>query len=107
MTYPNTQESTMEQELPQPAWLKILRYLVFGLIIVSILAMLTVIWAAFQITSKTSTIELPTSITLPNGDAPVSITTLSNGDYIIVHSSGEMITMFGADGEIKSKAQFE
>lgn len=97
----------MEQELPQPAWLKILRYLVFGLIIASILAMFTVIWAAFQIVSKTSTIDLPTSIELPNGDTPVSVTTLKNGDYIVVHSSGQKATLFDSEGKMKSMAEFE
>lgn len=107
MTYPNDHESTMEQELPQPAWLKLLRYLVFGLIIASIFAMLSVAWAAFQIVNKSSKIALPTDITLPNGDKPVSITTLSNGDYIVVHAEGEKATLYASDGSIKSEASFE
>ena len=107
MTYPNLEESTMEQELPQPAWLKALRYLVFGLILSSIFAMLTVAWAAFQIVSNSSNIALPETIDLPNGDKPISITTLSNGDYIVVHSDGAKATLFDDNGDVKSQAHFE
>lgn len=83
MTYPNENESTTE--LPQPAWLKALRYLVFGLILSSIFAMLSVGWAAFQIVGHKKLV-LPSEIPLPDGATPLSITSLQNGDTIILFS---------------------
>lgn len=109
MTYPNDAQSTIPNDIdmPQPAWLKTLRYLVFGLMIASIFAMLSVGVAAYKLVSKPSSPMLPALITLPDGTTPISVTSLSNGDIIVVHNEGKTATIFDPNGKVKSEAQFK
>lgn len=107
MTYSNEPDNTMEQELAQPVWLKVLRYLVFGLMIASIIAMLSVAWAAFNIVGKT-TLTLPPKFNLADGEHPISITTQANGNTIVVHDGVHLgATLFDPSGDPISKAVFE
>ncbi len=107
MTYSTEDESAMEL----PRWAKWMRGLVMTLLVVSILAMLSVAWAAFRIVGNAlaDNPEWPEVIELPENASPVSVTKLPSGQFIVVYENGETYKagLVDSDGIITEEASFE
>ncbi len=98
-----------------PGWMKLLRFLVITLLCVSILAMASLIWAAFRIVSAgLEGGDLPVAlenmeVDLPDGAEPLSLGVLPDGKKIIIYqmNSEYSAQIIESNGEIAGKIDFQ
>ncbi len=111
MKYPKLNEDANKNEAADaslPNWFGKLRMLVFALMIVSIAAMLALIYAAFMIVKSHDEVPLVSNIVLPEGAQAVSLTFLQNGETITVYENGGLFAQHAtSDGREISTVAFE
>lgn len=111
MTYPSADENTTEL----PSWLKWMRGLVMLLLVVSILAMASLIYAAFRIvgagleTGSNNADFEAVAVDLPEGAEPLGLTLLPDGKKVIIYKmdSDYRGRMIESNGDMTSEMTFQ
>lgn len=99
-----------ESAIDLPPWMKLMRFLVFALLCVSIIAMVAVGYAAVRLIGQATApeTEWTNSLPIPDGADPVSLTRLPSGESIVIYDqAGQYVAeIFDASGQSNGKAQF-
>ena len=91
----------------QPRWIKTLRALVFGLIGVSIMAMISLIFAAYHLATKPNLPPLPSALGI-SSEKILSVTQMPDGGAVVVYDDGALVAeSFDASGHSTGKARFQ